>query len=499
VDLRERIRAVLALDPDARAIEYDGHWYTWGEIGRLGASLSARLEEAGLGAGAAVGLLLRNRPAMVAALAEVIASGRCAFTINPHQGEAALRRDLEALRVPVLVGTAEDWDGGVVPEIARETGAVGIRLEIGAEAERTTDNERPEGEHQPPLPGVAIQMLTSGTTGRPKRIELRESALTHSLVGAKHYESGDDATPRLRSGVAILTAPLVHVSGSWRTLQCICDGRSLALLDRFDVDRWVDLVVRHRPRTVSLVPTALRMVLEADLDPALLSSLKAVVSGTAPLPPEDAEAFEERYGVPVLTSYGATEFAGGVAGWNLKDHRAHRAAKRGSVGRAHPGCELRVVAPDSGEALSPGEEGLLEVRSAQLGQDSDWVRTTDLARLDADGFLWITGRADSAILRGGFKVHPDIVRKALEEHPAVREAAVVGLDDERLGQVPVAAVECVPGESVDEAALRAFARERLTGYQVPVRIAFVDSLPRTPSLKVSQPGVRALFTERSDA
>ena len=206
-------------------------------------------------------------------------------------------------------------------------------------------------------------MLTSGTTGPPKRIDLSYRMLERVLGGAKHYESNTDQTPRLRTGVAVINAPLVHLGGLFRVLQCISDGRSFALLPRFSVDGWVDAVRRHRPATASLVPTALRMVLDADVDPAALASLRAVVSGTAPLDPDDADAFLDRYGVPVLVSYAATEFGGGVAGWTLADHRAHWSSKRGSVGRAHPGCELRVVDPGSGEVLASDQAGVLEVKA----------------------------------------------------------------------------------------------------------------------------------------
>jgi len=236
------------------------------------------------------------------------------------------------------------------------------------------------------------------------------------------------------------------------------------------------------------------MVLDADLPREDLKSLRAVTSGTAPLPPETAQAFEQKYGIPVLTLYGATEFAGGVAGWTLEDHRIWAERKRGSVGRAHPGCELRVVDPDDGRVLSPGATGLLEVRTAQMGADADWVRTTDLAVLDEDGFLWIKGRVDDAIIRGGFKIAPAEVAEVLERHPSVHEASVVGLPDARLGAVPVAAVELEEGAPrIDPDELRTFAARHLAKYQVPARILIVDALPRTPSLKVSQPQVRALF------
>src|SRR5262249_2162545 len=147
-----------------------------------------------------------------------------------------------------------------------------------------------------------------------------------------------------------------------------------------------------------------------------------------------------RYGVPVLTSYAATEFGGGVAGWNLKDYQQYASDKRGSVGRAHAGCELRVVDESTGESLPNGDVGLLEVRADQI-DGTQWIRTTDLARLDDDGFLWIVGRADQTILRGGFKVQPETVRVALLRHPAVVDAVVFGVDDDRLGQVPVAVVQ----------------------------------------------------------
>jgi acyl-coenzyme A synthetase/AMP-(fatty) acid ligase len=222
-------------------------------------------------------------------------------------------------------------------------------------------------------------MLTSGTTGPPKRIDLSYEMLERSLAGAKHYESNRDAAPRLRAGVAIINSPLVHVAGLFRVLQCVCDGRSFALLERFAVDAWVDAVRRHRPATTSLVPAALRMVLESDVSRADLSSIRSVVSGTAPLAAADADAFMARYGIPVLTSYGATEFGGGVAGWNLADHQKSWTEKRGSVGRAHPGCELRVVDPEDGRVLGADVEGVLEVKAAQLGAGSAWIRTTDLA------------------------------------------------------------------------------------------------------------------------
>ena len=228
------------------------------------------------------------------------------------------------------------------------------------------------------------------------------------------------------------------------------EARPFALLDRFELDQWAEAVRRHRPRAVSLVPAALRMVLHSDLTRDDLASIRAVTSGTAPLSADDADAFTEKFDIPVLTSYAATEFGGGVAGWTLADYQKHWHDKRGSVGRPSLGAQLRVV-DDEGAPLGPDQAGLLEVKPGQLGPSADWMRTTDMARIDSDGFLWILGRADQAIIRGGFKVMPDDVRTALESHPAVRGAAVVGRPDDRLGETPVAMVELRDATDTDGA------------------------------------------------
>jgi len=233
-------------------------------------------------------------------------------------------------------------------------------------------------------------------------------------------------------------------------------------------------------------------VLESELEDTLLDGVKSVISGTAPLDPEVAEAFTARFGVPVLTSYGATEFGGGVAGWNLQDHERYRAEKYGSVGRVHPGCELRVVDPETLAPLPNGSVGLLDVKAAQLAEQG-WIRTTDLAKVDDDGFLWILGRADQTILRGGFKVQPETIRSALEAHAAVRGASVFGIDDDRLGQVPVAMVELRAPGAVTADDLRAHLEPRLARYELPVAIVIVDTLPRTLSGKVDLAAARGQF------
>ena len=479
-----RIADVLAIDPAADVVESGGRWRTWGQLADTVAQVAAVVERPGT----EVGVLLRNSPASLGLLLGVQRAGGCVVTINPGRGPDRTREDIAGLDLPMLAGDPADL-ADLVPAGSRATTIAAA--DLGEPVAVVPGPAASAGASDEGRRGVAVRMLTSGTTGPPKRIDLTYQTFERVLVGAKHYESRQDSGLALRTGVAVVNAPLAHVGGLFRVLQCITDGRPFSLLERFTVEGWVD---------AGLVPTALRMVLEADVDPADVASLRSVVSGTAPLDPADADAFTARYGVPVLISYGATEFGGGVAGWNIADHREFWATKRGSVGRAHAGCELRIVDPDSGATRGPDEEGVLEVKARQFGDGSGWVRTTDLARLDADGFLFILGRADQAIIRGGFKVRPDDIRAVLERHPAVRGAAVVGRPDRRLGAVPVAAVELRDGsDPVGPDDLLAHAAGALARYELPTEIRIVDALPRTDSAKVDLSAVTALLGAESGA
>ncbi|AKK29405.1 class I adenylate-forming enzyme family protein [Mycobacterium sp. EPa45] len=473
--LSRRISDVLDLDPEGHAIEYDGHWYSWGQLAALSRHIATALQP-----GAQVGILLRNTPAHVASLLAVLSAGGCVVVVNPSRGDERIRADLAALDLPVIIGTSDDI----------------TRL---AQPGNTTTVVTIEGESAQVRPGapidsgpatVAVRMLTSGTTGPPKRVDLTYDMLAVSVIGTDFTTASAPTT--ISGSVAIVNAPLVHIGGVYRVLQCICQPRPFVLLPRFELASWADAVRRYAPKAVSLVPAALRMVLHSDLGPEDLAGVRAVTSGTAPLSADDADAFTEKFGIPVLTSYAATEFGGGVAGWTLADHRRYWQSKRGSVGRASLGAELRVVSED-GTPLEPDQQGLLEVKPGQFGRDAAWVRTTDLARIDADGFLWILGRADQAIIRGGFKVLPDDVRAAVETHPAVLGASVVGRSDERLGETPVAMVEMCPGESVTVAQLLDYLRTRLAPYEIPSEIAVVEAIPRTPSGKADLTAVRQHF------
>jgi len=288
-----------------------------------------------------------------------------------------------------------------------------------------------------------------------------------------------------------LIAPLGNVAGIAYLAPPLAYGQRIVLLEKFDALKWAEAVRDYCPVRGALPPAGVRMVLDAGVTKEDLASLKVIGVGGGKLERDLHERFEATYGIPILTAFGATEFGGVVANWTLDAYRQWGDTKRGSAGRASANVELRVVDQEGHEPLPPGETGLLEAKVARMGPG--WIRTNDLASIDPDGFLFLHGRADGAINRGGFKIVPDMVVAVLRTHPAVSDAAVVGIPDERLGEVPVAAVELAPGHSADPEALRQWARDRLVAYQVPVAIKVVDALPRNTSLKISAPDVKALF------
>ena len=493
LDLASWLGEILALDPTADALQFEGRWHPWSWLSEATEPLTASLSPPSVDEGARIGVLMRNRPEIVRTVIAALSTRKTIVTLSPAMPAHKVAEEVRRLDLPVVVAPKGDWADGTLTEAVESHGSIGL---AASEADRAFEVVTKGAAKAPsePTPGVAVQMLTSGTTGPPKRVDLLYSSLEGEIASTARYtSSGGLASPGLSSGTSILWAPLVHLTGLRTLITAVVGGRKIALLERFDVEPWSQLVQEHRPRALQLVPTALAMVLAADLPRETFDGVAVVTCGTARLDPEVGQQFEERYGVPVLTTYGATEFAGGVAGWTLADWREFGAEKAGSVGRPNHGIEIRIVDETSGRALPAGEVGLLEVCGHQLVQQG-WVATSDLASVDADGFVWIAGRADDVLIRGGLKVSAEEVRSALIEHPAVHDACVVGIEDSRLGQVPVAVLELLEGTPEPEAdALDEWLRDRLSPYMIPVEYRTTKELPRTPAMKVRRAAVEASF------
>jgi acyl-CoA synthetase (AMP-forming)/AMP-acid ligase II len=409
-------------------------------------------------------------------------------TTSPHAialtiGGAASRRPLapiatrltahelvpvvEALRCPLLL--AEEGTVEVAHQVARRTGQRVVA--IGELTPSSTPLEEPSGSD------VAGILHTSGTTGTPKQVPLRQDRLaTRARVHGDLLGLGP--------GCAFVTAsPWHHIAGMGNVAVALARGAEVVALPRFDVDGWhqaQDLGATH----CLLVPSMLEMLIARG---ALVpGALRALFYGAAPIHPETLRRVLALLpDVDVINIFGQTE--GSPITWlSPRDHR--RAARDRpdllkSSGRAVPGIELRIAEPDLsgiGEVWARGEHLMLP--------DSDgWLRTGDLGRIDDDGYLFLSDRLGDKIIRGGENVFPSEVENVLVTHPAVAEAGVVGMPERRLGQAVAAfIVPADPEAPPSDAELASFARERLAGFKVPAIWRFVTSLPRTDSGKLQR-------------
>jgi acyl-coenzyme A synthetase/AMP-(fatty) acid ligase len=485
MQLADRLREVLSLDPTAWALEFEGAQYNWGELGGIAGAIFGAIKETGCKEHDVVGWAAQNSPSAVASLAALVLSEHCIGIINPHMAAKILSGELLTQRFAVIVGDQRFWDIPGIAAAAKEAGSAGIVLtwkgSTAAVAPYPGLEHVGAGPHRPPMPEMVLERLSSGTTGPPKRSPQTLKSLMNALALGERKEAADKGPLRLKRSPSIIFRSLAH-AGSFAVLLALYSARPISLFEKFTAETAIDAIRRHRPKVVSFVPTMIKMIWDAQVRVEDLSSVIAMRTGTAPLDPDLQARFEAKYGIPILVDYGATEF-GGIAAWTLSDHKQFAAQKRGSVGRVVPGAHMRVVDPETREEITDGRTGILEVKVER--KMDDWIPTTDLAAIDSDGFLYIRGRADDAIVRGGFKVLPEEINKVLRKHPDVFDVAVVGVADERLGQVPVAVIEIRPGHAVpDEARLKAFAREHLTPYQVPVAFKFTEKLPRSPSMKI---------------
>jgi aryl-alcohol dehydrogenase-like predicted oxidoreductase/acyl-CoA synthetase (AMP-forming)/AMP-acid ligase II len=498
----ERLHALFDDWGRAPAIQFvgdgDERWTAWGEIGALHDALDRALPTVGSAAEATV--VMRQRPALLAAELAVLARGWTASLVTPLQADRTLVAELRSMMSPVVVAHSADWARPGVADAIADAGGVGVEIDDDLMLTLRTEPRHGDAESARP-PDVAVTVLTSGTTGPPKRLPVSWSTFVELGRGAP------GRPPTTGRGAVILSLPIATLGGLLSLTRLVFGGRPLAMIERFEVRTWAELVRQHRPSIIGAPPPAVKMILDADISPDHFDGVTAFVTASAPVDPAITAEFERRYGIPVLVGYGATEFLGSVTGWTEQLWRDFGPAKRGSVGRPLAGVRLRVVDPDAevAEDDDPREvpantPGLLEVDPAQRagGLPEGWLRTSDRARIDQDGFVWILGRSDGVIVRGGFKVDLGLVERTLRDHPAVAEVAVVGLPDQRLGQVPGAVVvDDGRGLAADE--LTAWLRERLPAYAVPATFEFVDALPRTATMKIDVAAVRARLTGPSTA
>jgi acyl-CoA synthetase (AMP-forming)/AMP-acid ligase II len=343
---------------------------------------------------------------------------------------------------------------------------------------------------------VAIVLFTSGTTSKPKAVELSHGNLTSYITGTVEFDSAE------ATDAALICVPPYHIAGVNAAMSNLYAGRKMVYLTTFDASEWVRLVADERVTTATVVPTMLdRIVTALEQRPTGLPSLRNLAYGGSKVGlPLVRKALDLLPEVGFVNAYGLTETSSTIAVLTPEDHRtAHRnpdelAAKRlASVGQPVPGIDVEIR-DDDGTVLGPGVAGELFVRGEQVSgrytgigsvlDEQGWFPTKDIATLDEAGYLFITGRSDDTIIRGGENIAPAELEDVLVEHPHVHEVAVVGVPDAQWGQAIVAVVVPAAGTEPDADELREHVRKALRGSRTPDRVVFRDELPTNATGKL---------------
>ncbi|HYC36114.1 MAG TPA: AMP-binding protein [Usitatibacter sp.] len=461
---------------------------------RLGALLAAR----GLEPGAHVSLVMPNGLATLRILLGAMYSGYCVNPVNLLSSAEQMRYVLDHSDCP-LVFASPEWSarvGELVKGIARPIEVI----EVDPDAADLPGETR--GEHpvpRPPSPdALALLMYTSGTTGTPKGVMLTQSNLAanaHAISEEHRLGSGDRVS-------AIL--PLYHINAFAVTMLApLAHGGSLAMPPKFSAGRFWEMATRFECTWINMVPTIVSFLLEGPAPPREETRrIRFCRSASAPLPPEHLLAFQEKFGIGVIETMGLTETVAPAFSNPYEPGRR----KVGSVGRPS-GCEARVV-DEKGNELPDGTAGEIVIRGPQVTVGyykneaataaaffaDGWLRTGDIGVRDADGYFFITGRIKELIIKGGENIAPREIDEVLLRHPAVLDAAAVGVPDRHYGQEIVACVIRREGVACTDEDLRAFCNQHLGRYKTPRAILFVDELPRGPSGKVQRLKLLDLFS-----
>jgi len=355
--------------------------------------------------------------------------------------------------------------------------------------------------------GIAVLLFTSGTTGAPKAAVLRHRHLVSYVLGSVEFASaGEDEA-------ALVSVPPYHVAGVAAILSSIYAGRRIVQLASFSPEAWLSAARAERVTHAFVVPTMLaRIVDAAGSAGADLPQLRSLSYGGGKMPlPVIERALELFPNAQFANAYGLTETSSTIALLGPEEHREAAASddaavrrRLASVGRALPGVEIDVR-DEEGKPLPPGAPGEVYVRGpqvsgeylgrgSQLGPDG-WLATRDGGFLDEDGYLFLSGRIDDVIVRGGENLSPGEIEDVLLAHPGVAECAVVGIADVEWGEAVAAAVVLAEGASASEDELRAWVRERLRSSRVPSRVVFRRELPYNETGKLLRRVLRAELAE----
>jgi long-chain acyl-CoA synthetase len=472
-------------DPDHVALKLDDMEVSYGLLDEGSARLAAVLADRGLEPGDRVGIMLPNVPYFGVCYYGALRAGCVVVPMNvllKRREVAFYLGDSGAKLMFGWEGFADDAKAG-----ADEAGAECIvvkpgefeELLAGVEPRRDVVDRDPDD--------TAVILYTSGTTGTPKGAELTHQNLkTNCEITRDMFGIGGDV-------VTLGALPLFHSFGQTCGMNAtLAAGGTLSLIPRFDPGKALEIIERDKVNLFQGVPTMYSALLHhQDHDKFDTATLELCVSGGSAMPVELMRGFEDAFGCKILEGYGLSE-SSPVASFNRPD----RERKPGSIGIPIEGVEMKVV-DDDGNDVAQGEVGEIVIRGHNVMKGywnkpdetgetlvDGWLHTGDMAKIDEDGYFFIVDRKKDLIIRGGYNVYPREIEEVLYEHPAVREAAVVGVKDDKLGEEIGAAVALKDGEDVSAQELRDFVKEQVAAYKYPRQVWFVDDLPKGPTGKI---------------
>jgi len=471
------------------------------EIENRARALATGLEKLGVTKGDIVGVIISNIPEIPQAINGIMRLGAVfspiIFALTPPE----IRYILEDSKAKVIITEKKLWPK--VKEATQGVNSVKRIVVIGNVEEPNViqyDDLLKEADKRGDVKEVskddlAILMYTAGTTGFSKGVMLSHNNLESNMrQGAKvwPFDHGDRS---------IITLPMNHIYGVISYLESCAVGCTTVLLPQFDPVKVLDVITDYKITVVGLVPTMIIMMMQVyDSNKHSMKSMKLMVSSGAPLAEETLKQAMKIFGIQIYHAYGLTE-----AGPTVARQRKDRPLKYGSVGPPLPGLKLKLVY-DDGKEVPQGKEGEIickgpgvmkgywnkpELTAAAL--KDGWLYTGDLGRLDEDGELYITGRKKDLIIKGGENIDPGISEKWLYKHPAILEAAVVGIPDDKYGEEVAAVVVLKQGQKVTEEELIDYVREHVHHFSAPIKVAVMDALPKSATGKILKREIRGIL------
>lgn len=498
--------------PDAPAYRFEGRVTSFAEVRDTMEALARGLQAAGLGAGKRIAWVGKNSDWYFLLLFAAARTGATVVPVGWRLAEPEMKFIIADAEAEAIVATPDYLE--IAQKLADSIDAVKHLLvsEDGGDvrslddiAESADDGEAPAAPHRS---DALVQLYTSGTTGNPKGVVLTHgNFLDLGRDPDIQTPDWDHWTPQ-ESG--LLPMPVAHIAGTGYGLIPFNYGCACTITREFDPGEILDLIDRREVTRFFLVPAALQFLLAhpkmADTD---TSHVSQVGYGASPIPLDLLRACIKAFpNAGFVQSYGMTETTGAVAILPPEDHDPAGNQRMRSAGKALPGCEIKVVDPD-GEEVPLGEIGEVVTRSpknmayywkqpektAETVRENGWLHTGDAGIMDEDGYVYIQDRMKDMIITGGENVYPAEVENALYSHPAVADAAVIGVPDEKWGEAVKAIIVRKPGEDLPEDDLIAYAREQIAAFKCPKSVDFIGALPRNASGKILRKDLRAPYWE----